>query len=135
MARAGHFPSAAARLTRRAETPAVATLFQVIVTLALLWSGTFESILIYASVGLSLFSMLSMSAIFVLRAKRPDLPRPFRVPWYPFTPLIYLTLTGLLLIAAFVSRPYVSMISLVSMLAGVPVYYYFAGTGRSDSEA
>lgn len=125
MARAGHFPAIAARLTRRAETPAVATLFQVIITLALLWTGTFESIVIYASVGLSLFSMLSMSAIFVLRFKRPDLPRPFRVPWYPITPLIYLTLTGMLLIAAFVSRPDVSTISLASLALGVPVYYFF----------
>lgn len=125
MARAGHFPAMAARLTRRAETPAVATLFQVIITLALLWTGTFESIVIYASVGLSLFSMLSMSAIFVLRFKRPDLPRPFRVPWYPITPLVYLILTGLLLIAAFVSRPSVSTISLTSLALGVPVYYFF----------
>jgi len=132
MARAGHFPAVAARLTPRAETPGVATLFQVIITLALLWSGTFDSILIYASVGLSLFSMLSMSAIFVLRVKRPDLPRPFRVPWYPFTPLIYLTLTGLLLVAAFANRPYISMISLGSMLVGVPVYYYFTWMNRTE---
>lgn len=125
MARAGHFPAIAARLTQRAETPGVATLFQVIITLALLWSGTFNDIIIYASVGLSLFSMLSMSAIFVLRFKRPDLPRPFRVPWYPITPLIYLTLTGMLLIAAFVSRPDVSTISLTSLALGVPVYYFF----------
>ncbi len=131
MAKAGQFPAVAAKLLPGVETPGVATLLQVIVTLALLWSGSFESILIYASVGLSLFSMLSMSAIFVLRVKRPDLPRPFRTPGYPFTPAIYLILTGLLLGAAFLREPFVSTISLVSMLAGIPVYYFFVGMSRS----
>ena len=41
---------------------------------------------LYASVGLSIFSMLAMSSIFILRRKRPDLPRPFRTPGYPVTP-------------------------------------------------
>ncbi|WP_165243861.1 APC family permease [Paludisphaera soli] len=123
MAKAGQFPSMAARLTQRTQTPAVATLFQIAATLVLLWTGTFESLFVYASVGLSLFSLLAMSAIFVLRVKRPDLPRPFRTPGYPVTPAIYLGLTGTLLVAAFISSPVVSTISLVSMLVGIPVYY------------
>lgn len=123
MARAGQFPSIAGRLSTRAETPAVATMFQIAASLVLLWTGSFEWILVYASVGLSLFSILAMSSIFVLRIKRPDMPRPFRTPLYPFTPILYLALTIALLVAAFVSKPDVSTISLVSMLAGIPVYY------------
>ena len=93
MAQAGQFPAIAARLRPRVGTPAVATLFQVVMTLILLWTGSFESIVLYASVGLSIFSMLAMSSIFVLRRKRPDLPRPFRTPGYPVTPAVYLILT------------------------------------------
>ena len=74
----------------------MATAFQVAMTLILLWSGSFESIVVYASVGLSIFSMLAMSSIFVLRWKLPDLPRPFRTPGYPLTPAVYLGLTALL---------------------------------------
>ena len=75
MARAGQFPAMAARLTPRAGTPASATAFQVGMTLVLLWTGSFESIVVYAGVGLSIFSMLAMASIFVLRWKMPDLPR------------------------------------------------------------
>src|SRR5262249_34656962 len=66
MARAGHFPAIAGRLTAQSGTPAVATAFQVAWALVLLWSGSFEGIVIYAGVGLALFSMLSVSSVYVL---------------------------------------------------------------------
>lgn len=130
MAKAGQFPAVAARLRPSAGTPAVATSLQVGMTLILLWTGTFERIVVYASVGLSIFSMLAMSSIFALRWKRPDLARPFRTPGYPYTPAIYLILTGVLTGAAFWIRPVVSAVALASILAGIPFYYLWrSGTG------
>jgi APA family basic amino acid/polyamine antiporter len=123
MARAGQFPGIAARLTRTASTPAVATVFQVGIALLLLWIGSLHSIIEYAGIGLSLFSMLAMSSIYVLRWKRPDLPRPFRTPGYPVTPAIYLILTGLMTLAVCCRRPEVSAYGVLSILAGVPVFY------------
>ncbi len=73
--------------------------------LVLLWTGSFESLIVYAGVGLSIFSMLAISSIYMLRWKRPDLPRPFRTPGYPVTPAIYLFLTALLTLATFYERP------------------------------
>jgi APA family basic amino acid/polyamine antiporter len=130
MAQAGHFPAIAGRLTQRSKTPAVATALQVAWALVLLWSGSFESIVIYAGVGLALFSMLTVSSIYVLRWTRPDLPRPFRTPGYPVVPAIFLTLTTVLTVAAFVERPWVSLYSLLSILVGIPVYYFLLRPGR-----
>jgi APA family basic amino acid/polyamine antiporter len=123
MAEAGQFPAVAARLTRGARTPAVATVFQLGVALTLLWIGSVDSLILYAGVGLSIFSMLAMSSIYILRWKRPELPRPFRTPAYPVTPAVYLILTGLMTLAAFSQRPKVSLYALLSILAGVPFYY------------
>jgi basic amino acid/polyamine antiporter, APA family len=123
MAIAGQFPAVAGKLTAKAGTPAVATVLQTVCTLALLWTGSFESLVIYASVGLSIFSMLAISAVYVLRWTRPDLPRPFRTPGYPLTPAVYLLFTGVLTAAAFSERPVVSAYALGSILIGVPVYY------------
>src|SRR5262249_39571426 len=50
MARAGQFPAMAARLTRSASTPGIATACQLAVTLALLWVGSVESIILYAGI-------------------------------------------------------------------------------------
>jgi len=121
MARAGQFPEIAGRLSSRG-TPTVATALQVAWSLLLLWVAPFEAILLYSGVGLSIFSMLTVSAVYVLR-RRPNLPRPFKTPGYPLVPAIYLVGTGLLTASIFYERPLVSSISLLSIAAGVPVYY------------
>jgi APA family basic amino acid/polyamine antiporter len=134
MARAGQFPAMAARLTSRAGTPGIATAFQIAVTLTLLWIGSVESIILYAGIGLSIFSMLAMSSIFILRTRRPDLPRPFRTPGYPITPAVYLLLTGAMTLAAFYQRRAVSAYALLSILAGVPFYYLWQkGSGQGPT--
>ncbi len=130
MAEAGQFPAIAARLTRKASTPGVATAFQIAATLALLWIGSVESIILYAGVGLSIFSMLAMSSIFVLRWKRPDLPRPFRTPGYPITPAVYLLLTGMMTLGGVPHAPEESKYALLSIVAGVPFYYVWRLVGR-----
>jgi basic amino acid/polyamine antiporter, APA family len=129
MAQAGQFPAFAAKLTRGAGTPAVATALQVAVALALLWTGSFESIIVYAGVGLSIFSMLAISSIYVLRWKQPNLPRPFRTPGYPVTPAIYLFLTMLLTLATLYEKTEVSLYALLSILAGVPIFYLWRAKG------
>jgi APA family basic amino acid/polyamine antiporter len=130
MAQAGQFPAFAARLTRQAGTPLIATALQVSVALFLLWTGTQETIIVYSGVGLSIFSMLAMSSIYVLRWRRPDMPRPFRTPGYPVTPAVYLFLTLLLTLATFHDRPRVSVYALLSILAGIPFYYGWQAGGR-----
>ncbi len=123
MARAGQFPAVAGRLSARSQTPAVATAVQVGWALVVLWSGSLAGILVYASVGLALFSMLAVSSIYVLRVTRPDLPRPFRTPGYPAVPAVFLLVTALLTAAAFANQPWQSGYALLSILAGIPVYY------------
>ncbi len=123
MARAGQFPAFAGRLSRRTGTPAVAVALQVVWSLVLLWTGSFEQLLIYASVGLSLFSLLTIASVYQLRRRRPDLPRPFRTPGYPVTPALYLIVTTLLTIEAFRHSPQASLMALGSILVGVPVYW------------
>jgi APA family basic amino acid/polyamine antiporter len=135
MARGGHFPAFAGRLTRRAGTPAIATAMQVAISLVLLWTGSFESLVVYTSVGLAIFSMLAISAVYVLRVRRPDLPRPFRTPGYPVTPALFLIVTGILTLAAFSERTKVSTYALLSILAGIPVYYLSGLAAKRDAAA
>jgi APA family basic amino acid/polyamine antiporter len=130
MAQAGHFPSIAARLTRRSGTPAIATALQATVALVLLWTGSFENLIIFAGVGLSIFSMLAVSSIYVLRWKRPELHRPFWTPGYPVTPAIYLFVTGLLTIATVQEHTRISAYAMMSILAGVPFYFLWHGKSR-----
>ena len=125
MARRRQFPSFAGKLSKRAQTPVVATVVQVCWSLVLLWLSDFENLMVYASVGLALFSMLSVSSIYILRWKAPDIPRPFRTPGYPLTPAFFLVFTTLLTGAAFYTRVEASSYALGAMLIGIPVYLAF----------
>ena len=75
--------------------------------------------------------MLTVSSVYVLRWRRPDLPRPFRTPGYPVIPAVYLVGTGLLTAAVFYERPIVTCASLLSILAGVPVYFAWSALAGS----
>jgi len=127
MARAGQFPEVVARLSARGA-PVAATAMQVAWSLVLLWTASFKRILLYSGVGLAIFSMLTVAAVYVLRRRRPDLPRVFRTPGYPLEPAVYLVGTALLTAAVFYERPLVSLLSLLSIAAGVPVYYRWTYT-------
>ena len=132
MARAGQFPAVAGRLSGPSRTPAAATAMQIAWALILLWTNSFENILIYAGVGLAIFSMLTISAVYALRIRRPDLPRPFRTPGYPVVPAIYLVSTLALVVAACIESSEAAFASLASIAAGVPFYYGWRW--RSGSE-
>lgn len=123
MARDGLFPSAAGVVSPRSGLPVNAILAQSICAIVILFSGTFEHIFQYTAVGLSLFSMLFIAAVFVLRWRRPEMDRPFRTPGYPVVPALYLLVTLMMIWAGFREWPWQSMISLGSILAGIPIYF------------
>jgi membrane protein implicated in regulation of membrane protease activity len=61
--------------------------------------GSLGQILDMLTVLVNAFSALSVAAVIVLRRTMPDAPRPFRVPLYPFTPLLYMALAGWTIVA------------------------------------
>jgi APA family basic amino acid/polyamine antiporter len=130
MARVGQFPSIAGRLSTRTGTPLVATALQAGWALVILWNGSFDQIVLYAGAGLSLASLLSVGAVYVLRVRQPDLPRPFRVPGYPWVPAIYLVATTALIVAVFWQEPRIAIYSVLSILSGLPVYAFMAWRRR-----
>lgn len=123
MAVAGQFPAFAGRLHGRGQTPAIATALQGGWAIALLWFGRFDDIIKFAGVGLALFSLLTVAAIYVLRVRQPELARPFRTPGYPWVPALYLIVTIALTAATFAESRRPSTLALSCILAGVPSYY------------
>jgi len=129
MARDGLFPAAAGRISPRTGVPAVAILAQAACSLVLLFTGAFKDILTYTGVGLSVSSFFVILAVFVLRIRRPDMPRPFRTTAYPITPLLFLACTAWMIVFAFRSQPHWSTISIGTILGGVPLYFVWKTVG------
>jgi len=74
--------------------PTRALIVVTVASLASLAIGNLDDILGLLTVLVNVFSSLSVAAVLVLRRTMPDAPRPFRVPLYPVTPIIYMALAG-----------------------------------------
>ncbi len=126
MAADGLFPSIARRVSVKGHVPTYAMLLQSICAVAILFVTDFRNLYKYASVGLSLFALLFIGAVYVLRWRRPDMERPFRVPGYPIVPAIFLIVTLFMAVFAFLQWPKPSVFSIGSILLGIPVYYLWS---------
>ena len=69
------------------DVPYVAIAVQSLVTLIFILTASFESILVFAGFTLGLNTFFTVLGVFVLRRRRPELARPYRVPLYPLPPL------------------------------------------------
>jgi len=126
MARDGLFPSIAERVSSKGRVPTYAMLLQSVCAVIILFVTDFQNLYKYASVGVSLFALLFVGAVYVLRWRRPDMERPFRVPVYPVVPAIFMAVILFTAVFAFIQWPKPSAFSLGSILLGIPVYYIWS---------
>ena len=89
MAHAGEIPPAVGHRTQ-SGVPRNALLVVTVGALLALLLGSLSQILDLLVILITVFSSLSVAAVIVLRRTMPDAPRPFRVPLFPITPLVYL---------------------------------------------
>ena len=73
--------------------------------------------------GLWPFYALTVAAVFVLRARRPELPRPYRVWGYPIVPAVFLLTSLYMVLNALISDPRNTGITFAIILAGVPIFW------------
>src|SRR3989449_2222692 len=86
-------------------TPALAVAFSALWSMVLAVSGTFEQLFTYVVFASWIFAALAAASVFVLRRRRPDAPRPFRVPGYPVTPALFIAAAAAIVGNTIVARP------------------------------
>jgi amino acid transporter len=91
MAQDRTFARTLARVNPRSGVPANALIAQAAWTsMLIVFFGAFEPLVVYVGFALTAFTIAAVLSVIVLRVKRPDLPRPFRVPLYPYLPLAFI---------------------------------------------
>lgn len=119
MARDGLFFPAAGRLHPRFGTPHVAVALTTAWSAVLALSGSYESIVNYVSFTAALFMGVGAVGLIVLRRREPELPRPFRVPGYPFTPLAFAICMAVLIANQLWQKPRESLLALAFVAVGL----------------
>ena len=140
MAEDGLFLPSLARLHPRTRVPVHALVLQGIISCALIGLGgfvggkkpIFEVLLTFTTFALVLFSVITVAAVFVLRWRSPDAPRPFRTPGYPFTPALYVIGNVWVLYSVLAFGTKEAFVGLGIVLSGLPFYWYFRRARRRD---
>ena len=122
MARDGVFFRALAEIHPRFGTPALAIVGSSAWSMVLAMSGSFDQLLTYVVFMGWVFYALGAASIFVYRRRQPDAPRPFRVPGYPVTPILFVLASAAIVVNTLFTRPLEALIGIAIVLLGAPAY-------------
>lgn len=105
-------------------TPANALIFEGLLAVAYIFTGTFNTLTDLLVFVLWIFFTLGVYSIFILRKRVPAERRPYKVPLYPFVPLVGILGGIYILISTILSDPINSLVGIAITLLGLPVFYY-----------
>lgn len=125
MARDGLFFQFQARVHPQFRTPGNAVISLCVWSCIVLLSGWYDDLYNFVIFGSWILYLLTAVSVFVLRRKRPALPRPYRVIGYPVVPVLFVGMAVLLLANTIVSRPRESLMGLFVMAVSIPFYFYW----------
>jgi APA family basic amino acid/polyamine antiporter len=122
MARDGFLPGFFSDTEHNHGTPIRSIILQSLWVTVLVLSGSFEQLVIYSGLIITVFTALTVGAVMILRQRRPQLVRPYHVPFYPVLPVCYVLVAGVIMIFLGVEKPVETFWACVTLSAGIPLY-------------
>lgn len=108
--RVGFAPKFLGDVQEKFKTPAKALVFNMGIGIIALYTGKTADIITIACFGALSLYIISMVSMLALRRKEPNLERPFKVPFYPYSPIIALIIASVAFVAMTIYNPMVAMI-------------------------
>lgn len=126
MAKQGNLPwsNYFSRLHPEHRTPARTLLLVGVLATLYSFTGSFNLLTDLAVFTLWIFFVMGLVAVMIMRRQRPDLERPYRVPFYPVVPLIGIVGGLYILGSTLINSPLNSLFSIAVTLIGFPVFWY-----------
>ncbi len=123
MAERGLFFRALARVSPRFQSPSAAIWLATALGVVYVLQNDFAQLADKFVLGIWPFYALAVAGVFVLRRKRPELVRPYRVWGYPVVPVLFLLASLGMVANALWTQPLDTGLTLLIILAGVPLFY------------
>jgi basic amino acid/polyamine antiporter, APA family len=86
-------------------------------------TGTYETLASYAMFAAWFFYGLTAIGVLLLRRREPNRPRPYRMPGYPVTLLLFVTVAAGFVINTFIATPGPAFVGSLLIATGVPVFF------------
>jgi APA family basic amino acid/polyamine antiporter len=86
------------------------------------YGNLYGTLLDYVVFAVLIFYILTVIGLFVMRAKSPDAPRPYKAFGYPLIPALYIVAASIICLVLLIYKPGTSIPGLIIVLTGVPVY-------------
>ena len=131
MAQDGVFFKRMAVIHPKWRTPAFSLIGQGVWAALLTMSGRYDQLYTYVIFGMVLSYTLTVIGLFVLRWKKPDLPRPYRCTGYPWLPGIYILIGAAWTLNTIITRPAEAFWGAAIVAAGVPGYVFWKWRGKT----
>jgi APA family basic amino acid/polyamine antiporter len=133
MAQDGVFFKSMAVIHPKWRTPAFSLIGQGVWAAALTLSGRYDQLYTYVIYGMVLSYTLTVVGLFILRSRRPEIPRPYRCMGYPWIPAIYVLIGAAWTLNTIVTRPTQAFWGTAIVLLGVPGYLYWKRMSRKPA--
>ncbi|MCU0276063.1 MAG: amino acid permease [Acidobacteria bacterium] len=118
----------AADVHPRYHVPSKSILFQGLIACCMVLIGTFDQLLTYLGFALGIFPILAVLGVFKLRQRGMTAGRRIG---FPLTPIFFITTSVLMLVFSFLERPRESVVAIMTLLLGMPLYYFVFRKSRN----
>jgi basic amino acid/polyamine antiporter, APA family len=125
MARDGLFFKKIGEIHPEHRTPAQSMIWLSLWSSVLVFTGQYDQLATYVIFGSWILYGMAAASVFVLRRKRPDLPRPYKTLGYPVVPAVFVAVALILIVFTLKDQPRESLLGLGLILAGIPPYYHW----------
>jgi APA family basic amino acid/polyamine antiporter len=102
--------------------PVAATLVQAGLALGFVLTGDFGRLLTYTQFALTACAFLTVAGIFIVR-RQPRVEGKFRCPLYPLPPLVFLAMTGFVMVRTVIAEPIPTLAGIAAVAVGWACYF------------
>ena len=96
--------------------------FHLIISIFFITTSSFETVVLYSGISMIIMTILTSISLFILRIKKPNINRPYKVWGFPYTPLIFLVVNIWIFFFSFLEFPLESLIGISIVLLSMVLY-------------
>lgn len=112
------------KLSPNTKIPYNSGILILVISIIMMFSGSFDLLTDMLVFVIWIFYTMTFAAVFILRKREPELERPYKVPLYPFIPIVALIGGTFIVINTLFTQTNLALIGILLTALGIPIYFY-----------